>query len=140
MSAHSVILAIPPTKGQLMKYENDEFFDEITPVSGTDERKVIEPINLEELGRTLAGCSDSAPGPDGIPYSYYKALWRTMGPLLVEAWSYTIRTGNLCESHKISFLKLIPKPNKDLKNLQTGDQLPCPTAIISLSLKPMLKE
>ena len=28
MSVHSVILAIPPTKGQLMKYENDEFFDE----------------------------------------------------------------------------------------------------------------
>ena len=105
-------------KGNLAEMDvNDEFFDEITPVSGTDERKVIEPINLEELGRTLAGCSDSAPGPDGIQYSYYKALWRTMGPLLVEAWSYTIRTGNLCESHKISFLKLIPKPNKDLKKL-----------------------
>ena len=96
---------------------NDEFFNEITPVSGADEKRVVDPVGLEELGRTLAGCADSAPGPDGIPYSYYKALWRTMGPLMVEAWSYTVRTGNLCESHKVSFLKLIPKPNKDLKKL-----------------------
>ena len=40
-----------------------------------------------------------------------------MAPLIVDAWNFTIRTGKLCPSHKVSFLKLIPKVGKDLKKL-----------------------
>ena len=40
-----------------------------------------------------------------------------MGPLIVEAWKYSTVTGNLCPSHKVSFLKLIPKVGKDSKKL-----------------------
>ena len=65
----------------------------------------------------MAACRDSAPGPDGIPYSFYKSLWKWMGPLIVEAWKYSTVTGNLCPSHKVSFLKLIPKVGKDSKKL-----------------------
>ena len=37
--------------------------------------------------------------------------------ILLEAWQHSLRTGNLPPSHKISFLKLIPKLGKDLKLL-----------------------
>ena len=40
-----------------------------------------------------------------------------MGPLMVEAWDFSLRTGKLCPSHEISFLRLIPKAGKDLKHL-----------------------
>ena len=96
---------------------NDEFFNHIQPISGQEENEVTKPITIQELERTLISCRDSAPGPDGIPYSFYRALWRSLGPILVDAWNHSIRTGNLCPSHKVSFLKLIPKAGKDLKKL-----------------------
>ena len=96
---------------------DDDFFKLVSAVSDDDEEQVIAPVTIEELEKTLLSCSNSAPGPDGIPYSYYRALWRTMAPLIVDAWNFTIRTGKLCPSHKVSFLKLIPKVGKDLKKL-----------------------
>ena len=105
-------------KGGLTDIEaNDEFFKNLESVSGEVAGDVIKPIGLTELGKTLAGCKDSTPGPDGIPYSYYKVLWSTMGPLMIEAWDFSLRTGKLCPSHEISFLRLIPKAGKDLKHL-----------------------
>ena len=105
-------------KGHLRDIDiSDDFFKNLQPVTGDDEEEVVNQIGLEELGRTLAGCKDSAPGPDGIPYSFYKALWRWVGPLILDAWNYTISTGKLCPSHKVSFLKLLPKPGKDPKKL-----------------------
>ena len=96
---------------------NDNFFDLIDPVPAEDAAAVTTPITIQDLERTLLTCKDSAPGPDGIPYSIYRVLWRTIGPILVEAWNYTINTGKLCPSHKVSFLKLIPKVGKDNKKL-----------------------
>ena len=72
-------------------------------------------ITLEELSKMLSTCAESAPGPDGIGYGVYKKLWRLAGPILVEAWNYSMETGNLAPSHKVSFLRLIPKAGKDLK-------------------------
>ena len=95
----------------------DDFFNKIDPVSGADAEKVSEEITLEELARTLKTCNDSAPGPDGIPYAYYKGLWTLVSPILINAWNHTVRTGNLAISHKVSYLKLIPKSGKNLKLL-----------------------
>ena len=72
---------------------------------------------LDELWSTLVSCTDSSPGPDGIPYSYLRVLWNQIGATIVEAWNYTLSTGNLCPSHKLSYLKLIPKSDKDTKKL-----------------------
>ena len=96
---------------------NDEFFQHIESVTPEEEHGVTRLITLADLERTLTRCQDSAPGPDGISYSFYKALWRTAGPLLVEAWNYSLSIGKLCTSHKVSFLKLIPKVGKDTKKL-----------------------
>ena len=39
------------------------------------------------------------------------------GPVISEAWNHSLVTGKLPPSHKVSFLKLIPKTGKDLKKL-----------------------
>ena len=72
---------------------------------------------MEELATMLDSCQDSAPGPDGIPYSLLKLLWHLLGPLLFEAWTYSIAMGQLPQSHRMSYLRLIPKAGKDLTRL-----------------------
>ena len=74
-------------------------------------------MTSDELREVLHSCSDSAPGPDGIPYSILGLMWPAYGPLLVDAWNHSLRTGKLPQSHKTSYLKLIPKAGKDLSKL-----------------------
>ena len=58
---------------------DDNFFNLIDAVTDDEDERVSSRISLEELEQTLLTCSDSAPGPDGIPYSFYRALWRQLG-------------------------------------------------------------
>ena len=104
-------------KTHLQLNADDEFFNEIISVDATNQSEISAPISREELLKVLSTCKDSAPGPDGIPYSIWRELWEEAGDILLEAWQHSLRTGNLPPSHKISFLKLIPKLGKDLKLL-----------------------
>ena len=93
------------------------FFDNIESCTPNTDLTVSEPITLPELTEVLKTCHDSAPGPDGISYSYLRLLWDIFGPLLVDCWNHSLQTGNLAPSHKLSFLRLIPKAGKDVKRL-----------------------
>ena len=104
-------------KSQLNVVNDDEFFNNIESLSADDERTIVSPITAADLKSTLITCKDSCPGPDGIAYSYLLTFWNIFGNLIVEAWNYSLRTGVLPPSHKVSFLKLIPKVGKNLKQL-----------------------
>ena len=97
--------------------DDNHFFDEIPGVSVETDQLISEPLTVEELGAVLDTCKESSPGPDGIPYSILKNLWRIFGPLLVDAWNFSLLTGNLPPSHKTSYLRLIPKVGKDKTKL-----------------------
>ena len=92
---------------------NDEFFRNITPASPEIAADVVKMLTLAELENTLKMCTDSSPGPDGIPYSYLKHFWSDFGPILLDAWNHSLNIGELPPSHKISYLRLIPKVGKD---------------------------
>ena len=77
---------------------------------------MAEVVTEEALRETLHTCKDSSPGPDGIPYSYLGLLWPSYGKLLRDAWTYSLAIKDLPPSHKTSYLRLIPKAGKDLKN------------------------
>ena len=66
---------------------------------------------MEELKNTLDTCAESAPGPDGIPYSFLK---HSIGPALVAAWNHSLSVKELPPSHKVLYLRLIPKAGKDV--------------------------
>ena len=104
-------------KVHLSENDDAEFFDNVIPVSAGDAGRVVKEISMEELRGTLDSCSDSAPGPDGIPYSVLRALWPIMGKIILDAWNYSLLTKKLPTSHKQSFLRLIPKSGKDLAKL-----------------------
>ena len=93
------------------------FFDQISGVSAEEDLWVNRPITLKELGDVLDSCKNSTPGPDGIPYGIIRGLWTIFGPILINSWNHTLRTGTLPTSHKNSFLRLIPKAGKDLTKL-----------------------
>lgn len=97
--------------------EDGDFFDNLEPISGAEQDAVPSRISKEQLWSTLNTCDDSSPGPDGIPYSYLKAFWSTFGQLITDSWNHSLDTGKMAPSHKVSFLKLIPKVGKDLKLL-----------------------
>ena len=92
---------------------NPDFFRHLEGVEPNLEDQLVKALSLDELTATLRSCSDSAPGPDGIPYSFLKHCWKIFGPLLLNAWEYSLRVGELPPSHKVSYLRLIPKAGKD---------------------------
>ncbi len=53
-------------------------------------------ITLEELSNTIKSkaMKDTAPGPDGIPYSVYNKLWEQTGPLILNAGNIVIQKMN----------------------------------------------
>jgi len=96
---------------------DDTFFSNIEKARHEDVNKVMQPIQKEELYATLLTCADSAPGPDGIPYSYYKHFWNFFGDVLTQVSNQCVAGGGLPVSHKTSLLRLLPKVGKDLTNL-----------------------
>ena len=92
---------------------NENLFRNIDSVDTATEDLLVRPLTIDELTATLRSCLDSAPGPDGIPYSFLKYFWNKVGPILLNAWNYSLLTHELPPSHKLSYLRLIPKAGKD---------------------------
>ena len=92
---------------------NEDFFRNITPVDEAEAINATRALTLGEIEETLKSCADSSPGPDGIPYSYLRYFWTTIGPILIKAWDYSLLVNELPPSHKTSYLRLIPKAGKD---------------------------
>jgi hypothetical protein len=88
------------------------FFQHVERVPNHIAESLTKELTKEELYETLRTCSDSAPGPDGIPYSYYKHLWHIFGDVLVNAWKESTEQNKLPPSHKNSILRLLPKQGK----------------------------
>ncbi len=102
--------------------ETDDNYNELLsdlPTLNEADRSVLDaPISLDELERTLKGCKESAPGPDGISYLVYKKLWPEVGKFLLEAWNQSIADGILPEDQRISCITLLPKTGKDLNKIE----------------------
>jgi hypothetical protein len=58
---------------------DDTFFQYIRKVNAESAEMLIKELTKEEIYNTLKECKDSAPGPDGIPYSYYRKFWHIFG-------------------------------------------------------------
>jgi exonuclease III len=93
------------------------FYSYVDKVPENTATMLTAEITKEELYETLKTCTDSAPGPDGIPYSYYKIFWFIFGDVILEAWKESILKNSLPPSHKNSILRLLPKQGKDLTKL-----------------------
>ena len=98
--------------------DSTAFFEFCPTLDPVQRQLLARPLTLEELISTLKSCQDSAPGLDGIPYSYYKSLGEIMLPSLLQSWNYALETGQLAQSHSQACITLLPKKDKDLKFIQ----------------------
>ena len=95
--------------------DDDDFFSHIDQADPARADDVVKDLTLEDLEATLKTCADSSPGPDGIPYSFLKYFWSVIGKLILTSWAHSLSTGELPASHKLSYLRLIPKVGKDAR-------------------------
>ena len=77
-----------PNADVLTNDSNVNFFDSIAGTDSGTENRVTGPLTETEMLATLRNSSDSAPGPDGIRYSFILALWLIMGSLPLASWNF----------------------------------------------------
>jgi hypothetical protein len=94
------------------------FLDNMFTVDDDSNQNIKIDITLNELWLTLKSLKATTPGPDGISNTYLKKLFEIIGPLIIDAWQHSLLTNELMSSHKNSFLRLIPKPGKDTRDLK----------------------
>ena len=103
---------------QVTERETTDLLRLLEPLTAEETNNIMKPLTLAALKQTLKETQDSCPGPDGIPYSYLKITWEWFGPALLRAWEHSLQTKTLTTSHKSSWLRLIPKPGKNIKDLK----------------------
>ena len=82
-----------------------------------DDSFLCQPVTIEEFEANLAKCKTrSAVGEDGISYFLLKKLPTKTKKCLLNVFSDAIRIGYFPKLWKNALVKMIPKPNKDLKN------------------------
>ena len=92
----------------------DRFFSMCPRLELQQQQLLSRPLCMIELKESLKTCVDSAPGLDGIPYSFYAAFPDFLLKYLLDSWNYALSTGNLARSHRRSCISLLPKKGKDL--------------------------
>ena len=96
----------------------DDLFSDLPELNDEDRKDLDRPITMEEIEKTLQGCQDTAPGPDGIPYKVYKSLWPEVGQLLLDAWNQSVATGMLPDDQRASCITLLPKSGKNIEKIE----------------------
>jgi exonuclease III len=117
--------------------DEDDFY-KYCPKLTTDQAKILDnELTKQDLELALSTCKDSSPGPDGIPYSVYKKYWNILGPVILEAWKYSVKNKILAPSHVESVITLLPKEGKNLleiKNWRPITLSNCDSKIITKAL------
>jgi hypothetical protein len=96
-----------------MVENSDHLLRNMFTVTNDENTYMARPITLDELWANFKNTKATTPGPDGMSNTYLKKLWPIAGPLILNAWQYSLETGELPPSHKNSILRLIPKQGKD---------------------------
>lgn len=88
--------------------------DDCVPLSTKiiDQTGLNSPFSYEELQGVLSNTKDSAPGNDGLPYSFYKYLGNSALYYLLDLINTIMITGNIPASWKSQIIIPILKPNK----------------------------
>jgi exonuclease III len=103
---------------RILSVEDDGYYDECPKLSKEQSELMDKQLSLSELRAALATCKDSAPGPDGIPYSVYKKYWSLAGPIILNSWNHGLCTGIMTKSHLESTISLLPKEGKDVSDIR----------------------
>ena len=111
-----------------------DFFSHCPTLDLVQQQQLSSPITIAELKESLKSCKDSAPGLDGIPYSFYATFGDILLPSLLHSWNYSLSKGHLSQSQSQACITLLPKQNKNLNLIQNWRPIslsPCDLKIIT---------
>jgi hypothetical protein len=86
-----------------------------------DEQKqdLDDNITTEDIAAaTKALPNNKAPGSDGFPVDFYKFFWNKIKNIVYDSIAYAITTGEMSIEQKRGVLSLIPKKDKDIRELK----------------------
>jgi hypothetical protein len=109
-------------------------FPDTTTVSEEENHALDAPLTLKEITETIRNSKGTTPGPDGIPNGLYKEIWDIAGPVILDAWNFSLDTGLLAESQRDAIICLLEKKGKDrriINNLRPITLSNCDLKIIT---------
>ena len=86
----------------------------IKKLNEQDQEKVQGEITLEECSKIInLFAKNKTPGNDGLQIEFYIKFWDYIGPLLVECFNFSFRSGVLSNSQRQAVISLLAKKDKD---------------------------
>ena len=85
-----------------------------------NEKQICEgALTLSECGQSLHDLPNKkSPGSDGFTTEFYKFFWLDICNFVHDSFNYSFNTGELSAEQRRAILTLLPKPNKDLRELK----------------------
>jgi hypothetical protein len=78
-----------------------------------------QDINIKEIGQALKELKNGkSPGTDGFTADFYKFFWAKIKTLVLESLRWVYKEGELSIEQKRGIINLIPKKNKDIRQLK----------------------
>jgi exonuclease III len=105
----------PPTNNSTLL---NKFLENSPTMDPAISENLEAPISIDELKKSLKTCKDSSPGPDGIPYSFYKSFDDLLLNPLLQSWHYSLEIGELPPSQSQACISLLPKAGKDKTRIE----------------------
>jgi hypothetical protein len=109
-------------KTEAAKYFND---NTLPKVSEMDKTKCEIELTIEEIGITLKGLQNGkSPGTDGFMPDFYKFFWPDIKNTVFESLSFAFEVDKLSIDQRRGIINLIPKKDKDPRQLKNWHQSP----------------
>jgi len=117
-------------------HDQDRLLDVLTP-SSADLTVCEGSLTSAELASSVHSAPrNKSPGPDGLPFEFYKTFWDTLGGYLLRAANDSFAKGHLTTTQKLSFITLLHKKGDkdDLGNWRPISLLCCDAKLISKAI------
>ena len=93
--------------------------DDIATLSEHDRNSIERIITIDECENALKELSlNKSPGCDGIPADFYKYFWSDIRNFVFDSFVYSFENGYLSLDQRRGILILIPKKDKDIRELK----------------------
>jgi exonuclease III len=110
------------SKNDIQKQEANQYFltQEQLPALDDDNKNELDiPIEMSDVANAIAALPNAkAPGSDGFPVDFYKVFWPKIKQIVLDSIQYAITTGEMSIDQKRGVLTLIPKKDKDIRQLK----------------------
>lgn len=88
---------------------------ELARLDDGESQRLGRPVTFAELTKALHGMKNGTPGKDGFRTMWYKAMWKPLGPVILDAFGSASEKGHLPDYMMEMVITLLPK-DKEVEN------------------------